>query len=96
MRLIFVVQRTDENILTAKFFSDKLTKLASVQEANVTATVNGMQRYLELLIREGEEESKGMNQLTITSFAVTTPLYSQVPRPRSPIRSSLVKRIQLG
>ena len=27
--------------------SDKSMKSASVQEANVTATVNGMQRYLE-------------------------------------------------
>ena len=37
--------------------------------------VNGMQRYLELSVREGEEENdpvpiKGKNQLTITSFAV--------------------------
>ena len=34
--------------------SDKSTKLASVEEANITAMVDGMQRYLELLVREGE------------------------------------------
>ena len=55
--------------------SDKSTKSASVQEANITAMVNGMQRYLELSVREGEEENDpvpimGMNQLTITGFAV--------------------------
>ena len=65
--------------------SDKLTKLASVQEANVTVTINGMQRYLELLVLEGEEENnstpiKGKNQLMTTYFSVTTPRYSQVPR----------------
>ena len=32
-------------------------KLVSVQEANITATVNGMQRYLELLVREEEEDN---------------------------------------
>ena len=79
--------------------SDKSTKSASVQEANVTATVNGMQRYLELPIREGEEKEndpvpiKGKNQLTITSFAVATARYSHVQRAQSPIRSSPVKRI---
>ena len=36
--------------------NDKLMKSANVQEANVTATVNGMQRYLELHICEGEEK----------------------------------------
>ena len=56
--------------------SDKSTKSASVQEANITAMVNGMQRYLELSIRKREENDPvpimGMNQLTITSFAVAT------------------------
>ena len=53
----------------ARHRHDKSTKLASLQEANVTATVNGMQRYLELLIREEEEKEnnpvpiKGKNQL---------------------------------
>ena len=32
-------------------------KLVSVREANVTATVNSMQRYLELLVREEEEDN---------------------------------------
>ena len=79
--------------------SDKSTKSVSVQEANVTATVNDMQSYLELPICEGEEKDndpapiKVKNQLTITSFAVATARYSHVPRARSPIRSSLVKRI---
>ena len=36
--------------------SDKSTKAVSVQEANVIATVNGMQSYLELPICEGEEK----------------------------------------
>ena len=58
--------------------SDKLTKSATIQEANVTATVNGMQRYLKLPVREGEENDpaaiKGKNQLM--SFAVATPRYS--------------------
>lgn len=53
-------------------------KFASVQEANVTAMVNGMQRYLELLLCDEEKENnpapiKGKNQLMITSFAITTP-----------------------
>ena len=54
--------------------SDKSTKSVSVQEANVTETVNGMQRYLELPICEGEEKEndpapiKVKNQLTITSL----------------------------
>ena len=57
-----------------------------------------MQRYLELRVREGEEENnqvpiKGKNQLTITRFAVTTPRHSQVPRARSPIQSSPVKQM---
>ena len=79
--------------------SDKATKSASVQEANVTAMVNGMQRYLEFPICEGEEKENNpapinvKNQLTITSFAVATARYSHVPRARSPIRSSPVKRI---
>ena len=77
--------------------SDKLTKLASVQEA-ITPMVNGMQRYHELLVREEEKENnpapiKGKNQLTIMSFAVTTPRYSQVPRAQLPIRSLRVKQI---
>ena len=56
--------------------SDKSTKSVSVQEANITAIVNGMQRYLELSIREREENDPvpimGKNQLTITSFAIAT------------------------
>ena len=48
--------------------SDKSTKLASVQEANVTATVNGMQRYLELLVREGEEESAHQGQEPVDNY----------------------------
>ena len=79
--------------------SDKSMKSASVQEANVTATVNSMQRYLELPICEEEEKEnnpapiKVKNQLTITSFAVAAARYSHVPRARSPIRSSPVKWI---
>ena len=74
-----------------------MTKSASVQEANTTAMVNSMQRYLELSVREGEEENnpvpiKGKNQLPNTSFAVATPRYSQMPRARLPIRLSPVKR----
>ena len=73
--------------------SDKSTKSASVQESNITATVNGMQRYLELPVCEEEKENdpapiKVKNQLTVTSFAVATPQYSQVPRERSPIPAS--------
>ena len=58
--------------------SDKLTKSASVQKANVTAMVNSMQRHLELPICEGEENKNnqapinGKNQLTIMNFAVNT------------------------
>ena len=77
--------------------SDKSTKSTSVQEANIRAIVNSMQRYLELSVCEGEEKNdpvpiKGKNQLTITSFAVATPRYSQMPRARLPIQLLPVKR----
>ena len=54
---------------TASYSVDKSTKSATVQEFNVTATINGMQKYLELPIRKGEEKEnnpapiKGKNQL---------------------------------
>ena len=74
---------------TCIVFTDKSTKLASVQEANVTAMINGMQRYLELLVREEEDNNpvpiKGKNQLTIMRFAVSTPQYSLVPKAQSSI-----------
>ena len=42
------------HIQLAIVLSDKSMKSVSVQEANITAMVNGMQRYLELSVREGE------------------------------------------
>ena len=56
-------------------------------------------RYLVLPVCKGEEKEnnpapiKGKNQLTIMSFVVTIPRYSQVPRAQSSIRSSPVKWI---
>ena len=41
----------------AIYSCDRSMKLVSVREANVTATVNSMQRYLELLVREEEEDN---------------------------------------
>ena len=42
--------------------SDKSTKSASVQEANITGMVNGIQRYLKLSVREGEGERSSAHQ----------------------------------
>ena len=52
-----VRESTDSYSVTS---SDKWAESASVQEANITATVNGMQRYLELPIREGERKKNDL------------------------------------
>ena len=67
-----IVTRVCTASYTYIVFTDKSTKLASVQEANVTATVNGIQRTLHIsfvkIRRKIQCPSMGKNQLTMEKY----------------------------